>query len=271
MPDILVISSSGLIRYKIRRILEKDNHNVYEIKKSQQLKDDSINIGINKTDIDLILFDHPFEDDDNFDLLKYIFNQYYNIPVFVISSDNRRTTILEAFELGVKDYILKPFGNIKLLNRTNDFLPNVGRNKKSTLFERDYVNFKTSLSLEINRSIRSKNTFALGKFESSTEINIEDLQQIKEEVTNTIRELDQAYVISEDIFILLLPLTDRNGFEFLVNRLKESISEVIKFDELMEITTIVFPEDITEKLDYEKIDNYKKEVLTAFDLVDYSN
>lgn len=66
-----------------------------------------------KTDASLILLDPHLSDLGGFDLLGAI----RSTPVILITENNSEDAIVDAFEMGVVDYILKPFSVRELLAR----------------------------------------------------------------------------------------------------------------------------------------------------------
>lgn len=267
MADVIIIDDSGLIRLKVRKMLEKEDHNVYEAANSNQVKINTFSSEIELSNIDLILLDYPFENDVDFNLLKYLSSNFPSIPVVIISAENKRQIVMEAFDMGAKDYILKPFDNETFLSRLNSYLVKNTEKDNVSIFDKNYSSFTSTLSAEIDRAVRSGKSFTVGKFKSEEEIKIEKLKLLKEYVTNTIRRIDRAYVISQDIFILLLPLTDKEGFEILWERLNDAAAEFIEnLEELIEIDTVTFPDDIIEEVEYDKVDIYRNGILKELNL-----
>jgi len=82
--------------------------------------------GINAIDIekpDLILLDLEMPDLNGIEVIKHIRLTMKNeVPIIVMSGDNRENTIVEAFKLGVEDYVEKPVSLNVLLARVQKHL-----------------------------------------------------------------------------------------------------------------------------------------------------
>ena len=269
MDNILVATNSGLIKLKIKKILKNNTDKIFEATNLEKLKLNSWFSEINLEEIDIIILDFPFDSNNKFNLLKHMSTNYSNIVIIIISSVDRREIIMRTFELGVKDYILKPFDRTTLLNKINPFLKRQDNkvNEGKSIFKRNYTSFLSNLSLEINRTTRTKSPLTIQKFNFKKEISLSKIQNVRDYVTDIIRDIDQTYVISQNSFILILPLTDRSGFDTLYIRLENKLKEVIdNLEDIIVTRAITFPEDITEELDYNKIDDYQNQILKELDL-----
>jgi putative two-component system response regulator len=73
---------------------------------------------------DLILLDIMMPDIDGFEALKKMKSNilYTDIPVMFLTSTNDAVTETQAFEMGVVDFIAKPFSGSVLLNRIRKHL-----------------------------------------------------------------------------------------------------------------------------------------------------
>jgi len=75
---------------------------------------------------DLILLDIMMPDMDGITALKLLKNnvRYAGIPIIFLTGNNDAKTEAQSFEMGVVDFILKPFTGTVLLNRINSILHN---------------------------------------------------------------------------------------------------------------------------------------------------
>lgn len=265
MANILVCDDSALIRLQLKDILNNGNHNIVEATNFKQIKLNSFSNDIKLDEIDVIFLDVYLGDISGLKILKYLSKNYPDIPVLMISIDNKRETIMRALKLGATDYILKPFDKIFIIDKLNTILSTTefSNNKKPENITKKLSSLENSLSMEINRTLRNELAFTLAKFKSKDE---EKINELKETTTSMIRDIDRAFPISEDIFVLLLPLTNKEGFEKLKDRLEKGLETSDSIDEITEITTTTFPDDITEKLDYKKSNKYKKDILHQLNL-----
>ena len=106
-PRILIVDASEFNRAILKEILEK----TYEI-----IEADGGNEALHKIDeygmkISLVLLDIIMPEKDGFEVLKYMEEERLisDIPVIIISSEDSANYIRRAYEMGVSDYINRPF------------------------------------------------------------------------------------------------------------------------------------------------------------------
>ena len=106
-PRILIVDASEFNRAILKEILEE----TYEI-----IEADGGNEALHKIDeygmeISLVLLDIIMPDKDGFEVLKYMEEERLisDIPVIIISSEDSANYIRRAYEMGVSDYINRPF------------------------------------------------------------------------------------------------------------------------------------------------------------------
>lgn len=106
-PRILIVDASEFNRAILKEILEE----TYEI-----IEVDGGNEALHKIDeygmkISLVLLDIIMPEKDGFEVLKYMEEERLisDIPVIIISSEDSANYIRRAYEMGVSDYINRPF------------------------------------------------------------------------------------------------------------------------------------------------------------------
>lgn len=60
-------------------------------------------------------------DGSGFDLCKYI-KSNYNIPIIFLTAKDEEQDVVQGFDLGADDYIIKPFRTRELISRANNIL-----------------------------------------------------------------------------------------------------------------------------------------------------
>lgn len=83
---------------------------------------------------DLIILDVMLPDGNGLDFFK----NYVSIPALVLSAKGEEKDVVKAIDLGVQDYIIKPFRSMELLSRINNIIK---RNKKNTIKEFENIKF----------------------------------------------------------------------------------------------------------------------------------
>ena len=106
-PKILIVDDSEFNRAILKEILE----GTYEIIEADGGKEALHKIDEYGMEISLVLLDIIMPDKDGFDVLKYMKEERLisDIPVIIISSEDSANYIRRAYEMGVSDYINRPF------------------------------------------------------------------------------------------------------------------------------------------------------------------
>lgn len=83
--------------------------------------------------IDLILLDKSLVDGDSARFLPKIKHLISEKPIIVTTANHTEEAAVEFFDLGVVDFVRKPFGNLELLKRIENRLGRVEKEKNPTL------------------------------------------------------------------------------------------------------------------------------------------
>ena len=122
MAAILVVDDEEKIRLLIRKYGEFEGHDIYEAKDGME----AVNL-CRKKKFDLIIMDIMMPELDGFSAVKIIKQEKPNIPVIMLSARGEEYDKVNGFNLGIDDYVVKPFSPKELmlrvsavLKRTND-------------------------------------------------------------------------------------------------------------------------------------------------------
>lgn len=128
MVNILIVDDEERIRSVIKTYAENEGYDVYEANDGYA----AIDI-VEKRDIDLIVLDIMMPKLDGFSTLKRI-KDIKDIPVIMLSARNEEYDKLHGFDLGVDDYVTKPFSLKELMARIKVILDrhNITTNKTYT-------------------------------------------------------------------------------------------------------------------------------------------
>ncbi len=113
---ILVVDDEQLIREVIKEYLENDGYEVIEASNGEEAIDKAL-----KDDISLIIMDIMMPKLDGFSACKEIFKTK-NIPTIMLSARGEEYDKLLGFDLGIDDYITKPFSPKELVARVKAVL-----------------------------------------------------------------------------------------------------------------------------------------------------
>lgn len=100
-------------------------------------------------DVDLLVLDLGLPDEDGLVLARQVKSRG-NIPILILTGDNKKETLVSALEIGVQDFVTKPFDPYELQLRIKNLLKNF-RGRKST------------------QHLRTRNKFRFGEFVLSIE------------------------------------------------------------------------------------------------------
>ena len=122
MPKILIADDEPDIVALVKRNLEREGYDVTTV------DDGSKAVEIcKKEDFDLIVMDVMMPDTDGFTACKKI-KENKDIPVLMLSARGTEFDKLFGFEVGIDDYVTKPFSPKELMARINVIIK---RNKKT--------------------------------------------------------------------------------------------------------------------------------------------
>ncbi len=127
---ILIVDDEELIRNVIKEYCLVENYEVLEANNGLE----AIDI-LRKNEIDLLVLDIMMPKLDGYSTLKEI-NKFKNIPVIMLSARKEEYDKLLGFELGVDDYLTKPFSPKELIARIKAILTRSGTiNKNLYIYE----------------------------------------------------------------------------------------------------------------------------------------
>ena len=143
MYKLLVVDDEPKIRELIKEYAEFSNYEVTEAADGMEA------VGLCKlNDYDLIIMDIMMPKLDGFSACKEI-KKTKDIPVIMLSARGEEYDKLFGFELGIDDYVVKPFSPKELMARANAVL---ARKKTTEKTEQDVMKFD---GLEINVPART--------------------------------------------------------------------------------------------------------------------
>lgn len=113
MAKILMVDDEASIRTAVREFTQYQGHVVVEAEDGLEAVDKC-----RKEDFDIIIMDIMMPKLDGFTAYKEI-RKFKDIPVLMLSAKNQEYDKLYGFELGIDDYVVKPFSLKELLARVN--------------------------------------------------------------------------------------------------------------------------------------------------------
>lgn len=117
---ILLVEDSEMIVKAIKFLLQEHN---YDVSVASTIKEAKEMVSKN---YDLIILDVMLPDGNGLDFFK----NYVDVPTLVLSAKDEEEDVVTSLDLGVEDYIIKPFRSKELLSRINNIIK---RNKKNNI------------------------------------------------------------------------------------------------------------------------------------------
>lgn len=117
---ILLVEDNEMIVKAIKFLLQEHN---YDVSVAQTIKEAKEMVSKN---YDLIILDVMLPDGNGLDFFK----NYVDVPTLVLSAKDEEEDVVTSLDLGVEDYIIKPFRSKELLSRINNIIK---RNKKNNI------------------------------------------------------------------------------------------------------------------------------------------
>ena len=114
---ILVVDDESRMRKLVRDFLVKKDYQVIEAADGQE----AIDIFFEQNDISLVILDVMMPKMDGWEVLKEI-REYSKVPVIMLTAKSDERDELSGFELGVDEYISKPFSPKILVARVDALL-----------------------------------------------------------------------------------------------------------------------------------------------------
>lgn len=265
LQNILVVDDASLIRFRLSTILKAEGFNVFESGDAGTVRQNSFSKDISLKNIDIILLDIYLKNENGLELLKFLTAKYPNIAVIIVSGANKAGIIKKAVKLGAKDFIAKPFDKTTVLYKINNL--NTGSKEKKVIENEE--SYKTNLSIELNRALRSKQPFSIIKMDLPRELEEKEYIEIKNFITSKIRNIDQVFVLADYKYLFILPLTDKEGSKVFIKKITDITLENNKLkNKKFDLEKLTFPEDIINKKEMKgkKFKEYRVEILKRLEL-----
>ena len=130
MVKILVVDDEQRIREMIRKYAEYEGFAVDEACDGLEAVDKAM-----KENYDLIVMDIMMPNLDGFSACREIRKTHENVPVILLSALGEEYDKIHGFELGVDDYVVKPFSPKELMMRIHAILKRTSQSEKKELIK----------------------------------------------------------------------------------------------------------------------------------------
>lgn len=174
-PEVLIVDDSEMNRELLAEMLGSE----YKITEAENGEECMAALKQRGTGISLILLDIVMPVADGFDVLDYMTSTHRieDIPVIMISSENSEATVRKAYELGVTDYISRPFDARVVCQRVANTIKLYSKQKNLTKLVTEQVNEKEKNNRMMIRILSQIVEFRNGESGSHV-LNIEKLTEM---------------------------------------------------------------------------------------------
>ena len=144
---ILIVDDEELIRNVIKEYLTLDGYIVDEAEDGQKAVDKALN-----KEYDLIVMDIMMPNKDGFSAVKEI-KEKKNVPFIMLSARGEEYDKLTGFDLGVDDYMTKPFSPKELVARIKAILKRTNKEEDKYVFNTLVIDDKAHEVLIDNKQV----------------------------------------------------------------------------------------------------------------------
>ncbi|MGQ9755779.1 MAG: response regulator [Desulfotomaculales bacterium] len=233
---VVIVDDSPLVAARVRAVLGRYGVEVKEFRRAEDL----LAARRQAAAADLIILDRLLPGLDGLAALEQVRKtpELARTPVMMLTVSAEKAYVQRAAELGVADYLLKPFKDETLVERVERVIgplkpeaPTPGPARPEIL---------TEIRKEIKRARRGQTPFFLLGIQPGGAIPQEQRESICRALAGALRETDTVIAGPDRNFILLLPFADRMGAE----KVSEKVKGVLEHSgvEGTAFAVTVFPE-----------------------------
>jgi len=125
MYKILIVDDEPMIRSLIKKYADFEGHMTVEVENGM----DAVGI-CKKDDFDIIIMDVMMPELDGFSAVREI-RKTKNTPVIMLSARGEEYDRIHGFELGIDDYVVKPFSGKELMLRIGAIMNRAGADRQA--------------------------------------------------------------------------------------------------------------------------------------------
>ncbi len=197
--DILIVDDSEMNRAILAEMLGRD-YIIHEAKNGEEALQILRQYG---TAISLVLLDIPMPVMDGFGVLQHMAAEYWikDIPVIMISSDDSAEAVKKAYEMGVSDYISRPFDAQVVYRRVSNTITLYARQHRLITMLSEQVREKDKNNSMMVSILSQIVEFRNGESGS----HVVHIKQLTKMLLEQLQRKDTAYTVTSSD-LLLIPL-----------------------------------------------------------------
>jgi CheY-like chemotaxis protein len=255
---IIILDEVSMMRRRISSMLQGYSLRVLEASYDVELFNYIIEGNIN---IRLILMDLGYDINKGFEILAKIKEKQPYIPIFVVTSYNKRSVFIRAMAEGATDYILKPFDDEFLLDK----ILTVVKTRFQIIPDNINISFNIHnyLNAEMKKAKKGKYEITIlmcTLYEEGSDINnliekkyIEAAERFYDINKNYIWDTDVFERYGSQTFIGIYPYCSSDNVRILQKKIMKYFNDAVKEDSSLSalniaMATMTYPaEELTEK------------------------
>ena len=197
--DILIVDDSEMNRAILAEMLGRD-YIIHEAENGEEALQILRQYG---TAISLVLLDIPMPVMDGFGVLQHMAEEYWikDIPVIMISSDDSAAAVKKAYEMGVSDYISRPFDAQVVYRRVYNTIKLYARQHRLITMLSEQVREKDKNNSMMVSILSQIVEFRNGESGS----HVVHIKQLTKMLLEQLQRKDTAYTVTSSD-LLLIPL-----------------------------------------------------------------
>lgn len=197
--DILIVDDSEMNRAILAEMLGRD-YIIHEAENGEEALQILRQYG---TAISLVLLDIPMPVMDGFGVLQHMAAEYWikDIPVIMISSDDSAAAVKKAYEMGVSDYISRPFDAQVVYRRVSNTITLYARQHRLITMLSEQVREKDKNNSMMVSILSQIVEFRNGESGS----HVVHIKQLTKMLLEQLQRKDTAYTVTSSD-LLLIPL-----------------------------------------------------------------
>lgn len=120
-PHILIVEDENRLRKLVAKYLSKEGYKIFEAKDGREALDIWA-----EEHVDLIILDIMMPEIDGWSVCRNI-RQESDVPIIMLTARSEESDKIFGFELGIDQYVTKPFSTKELLARVKALLKKIGK------------------------------------------------------------------------------------------------------------------------------------------------
>lgn len=259
VSSIVILDSAAYVRHRIKEIVRKYGIRLHEVGNSSEL---FTMLQKKKDEISLIITELELDKENGLEVIRRAKSRGYEIPVIVLTAQNKKDTFVKSIEAGASDYILKPFEDEFLLSRIISNMKSDEQNGSASLgARRVYMDFNKYISGELRKAEKGNYSISLimsvinkDSADSGYGMKAEDklFSELYSRINSLFWDTDIFMSFGNQSYIGVLPFCTQENTSVVDEKIKSLFDEIKITDERfrnysVENTFVTFPTEISSR------------------------